>query len=154
MFIVTAKLTGRRAALSAVCLLALIVLSAVLFSRGEKPKTDTVKADTNDARIDYLRSRGWEVESEPVETLSVPLPDELVEPYLSYNTLQRAQGFDLSALCGKTLERYTYAVTNHPDHAGSCQADLYVCEGTVVAGDIVCTGENGFMAGLEYPAKE
>ena len=154
MFIVTAKLSRRKAVLSAVCLLAVIALSVALLSRGEKPKADAVKVETNDARVEYLRSRGWEVESEPVETLSVPLPDELVEPYLSYNALQLEQGFDLSVLCGKTLERYTYAVTNYPDHAGACQADLYVCEGAVVAGDIVCTGENGFMTGLEYPAKE
>ena len=154
MFIVTAKLKRRRVALSAVCLLALIALSAALLGRGEKAGTDTVKVDSNDARVDYLRSRGWQVESEPVETLTVPLPDELVEPYLSYNTLQLEQGFDLTALCGKTLERYTYTVTNYPDHAGFCQADLYVCEDAVVAGDIVCTGENGFMAGLEYPTRE
>ena len=154
MFIMTAKFSRRRAALSAVCLLALIALSVALLGRGEGPKTDAMKADTNDARVDYLHSYGWEVESEPVETLTVPLPDELVEPYLSYNALQLEQGFDLSALCGKTLERYTYTVTNYPDHVGSCQADLYVCDGAVVAGDIVCTGEKGFMAGLEYPTKE
>ena len=154
MFIMTAKLKRRKAAIAAVCLLALIALSVALLSRGETPNADTVKADTNDARVDYLRSRGWEVESEPVETLSVPLPDELVEPYLSYNELQLTQGFDLNAYCGKTLERYTYVVTNYPDRADGCQADLYVCEGAVVAGDIVCTGEDGFMAGLEYPTKE
>lgn len=154
MFIVTAKFSRRRATLSAVCLLVLLALSAALLSRGGDPKSGAVKVDSNNARVDYLRSRGWEVESEPVETLSVSLPDELVEPYLSYNALQLEQGFDLTALCGRTLERYTYAVTNYPDHAGACQADLYICEGAVVAGDIVCTGENGFMAGLEYPAKE
>ena len=153
MFIVTAKFSRRRVVLAAVCLLILIALPLALLS-GHGKAPDAVAAGTNDARVDYLRSRGWEVESEPVETLSVPLPDELAEPYLSYNALQLEQGFDLSAYCGKTLERYTYAVTNYPDHAGACQADLYICEDVVVAGDIVCTGENGFMAGLEYPAKE
>ena len=153
MFIVTAKFSRRKAAFAAVCLLALIALPLALLS-GRSKTPDAVTAETNDARVDYLRSRGWEVESEPVETLSVPLPDELVEPYLSYNALQLSQGFDLTALCGKTLERYTYAVTNYPGHTEGCQADLYVCDGVIVAGDIVCTGENGFMAGLEYPAKE
>ena len=78
MFIVTAKFSRRKAALSAMCLLALITLSVALLSRGEKPKADAVKADTNDARVDYLRSCGWEVKSEPVETLSV---EEAAERY-------------------------------------------------------------------------
>ena len=153
MFIVTAKFSRRKAAFAAVCLLALIALPLALLS-GRSKTPDAVTVETNDARVDYLRSCGWEVRSEPVETLSVPLPDELVEPYLSYNELQLTQGFDLNAYCGKTLERYTYVVTNYPDRADGCQADLYVCEGAVVAGDIVCTGEDGFMAGLEYPAQE
>ena len=153
MFIVTAKFSRRKAAFAAVCLLALIALPLALLS-GRSKTPDAVTVETSDARVDYLRSRGWEVEGEPIETLSVPLPDELVEPYLSYNELQLTQGFDLNAYCGKTLERYTYVVTNYPDRADGCQADLYVCEGAVVAGDIVCTGEDGFMAGLEYPAQE
>lgn len=153
MFIVTAKFSRRKAAFAAVCLLALIALPLALLS-GRSKTPDAVTVETNDARVDYLRSRGWEVEGEPIETLSVPLPDELVEPYLSYNELQLTQGFDLNAYCGKTLERYTYVVTNYPDRADGCQADLYVCEGAVVAGDIVCTGEDGFMAGLEYPAQK
>ena len=72
--------------------------------------------------------------------------------HLSYNDLQRSQGFDLTRYCGQTLSRYTYVVTNYPDASLPCQADLYVCDGALAAGDIVCTGENGFMAGLAFPA--
>ena len=78
--------------------------------------------------------------------------ETLEEPYLSYNDLQRSQGFDLTRYCGQTLSRYTYVVTNYPDASLPCQADLYVCDGALAAGDIVCTGENGFMAGLAFPA--
>ena len=62
------------------------------------------------------------------------LPKELEEPYLSYNVLQRAQGFDLEPCCGKTVERCTYTVKNHPS-GKVCQADLYICGGEIVAGD-------------------
>ena len=154
MFIVTAKFSRRKAVLSAVCLFLLIALSAALLAHSGRTDPDAIPGESNSARIEYLRSFGWDVESDPIETLSISLPDELVEPYLSYNALQLSQGFDLTALCGKTLERYTYAVTNYPGHTEGCQADLYICNGVIVAGDIVCTGENGFMAGLEYPAKE
>ena len=121
------------------------------FAHAESKGSDAVSVKTNDERVAYLRSLGWEVTPDPVETLSVPLPDTLVEPYLSYNTLQLEQGFDLSAFCGKTLSRYTYIVNNYPNCESGCQADIYLCDDTVVAGDIVCTGENGFMAGLEFP---
>ncbi|MFR8277416.1 MAG: aldolase/citrate lyase family protein, partial [Desulfovibrio fairfieldensis] len=80
-----------------------------------------------------LNSLGWQVEPEPVETLSLTLPKELEEPYLSYNVLQRAQGFDLEPCCGKTVERCTYTVKNHPS-GKVCQADLYICGGEIVAG--------------------
>lgn len=86
----------------------------------------------------------------PVETLSLTLPKELEEPYQSYNVLQRAQGFDLEPCCGKTVERCTYTVKNHPS-GKVCQADLYICGGEIVAGDILCTGEGGFIAPLAFP---
>ena len=78
------------------------------------------------------------------------LPKELEEPYLSYNVLQRAQGFDLEPCCGKTVERCSYTVKNHPS-GKVCQADLYICGGEIVAGDILCTGEGGFIAPLAFP---
>lgn len=154
MFIVTAKFSKRKVLLSAFSLLALIAFSFALSHRAENKSISVVSAKTNDERVAYLRSLGWEVTPDPVETLSLTLPDELVEPYLSYNELQLEQGFDLSTFCGRTLNRYTYVVTNHPNCEGGCQADIYLCDDTVVAGDIVCTGENGFMAGLEFPAEQ
>lgn len=107
-------------------------------------------AETNEARVAYLAALGWEVEAEPLETLSLTLPDPLEEPYLSYNVLQQSQGFDLMPCRGKTLERFTYAVTNHPAHA-DCRANLYVYRGEIVAGDILCPGEGGFVAPLAFP---
>ena len=116
----------------------------------EKPAKTGTQGATNEARIAFLESYGWQVEPEPVETLSLTLPKELEEPYLSYNVLQRAQGFDLEPCCGKTVERCTYTVKNHPS-GKVCQADLYICGGEIVAGDILCTGEGGFIAPLAFP---
>ena len=151
MFILTAKFPKRRIFLAAFCLLLVIALPIIFSHHAENKDADAVSVKTNDERVAYLQSLGWEVTPDPVETLSVPLPDTLVEPYLSYNALQLEQGFDLSAFCGKTLSRYTYIVNNYPNCEFGCQADIYLCDDTVVAGDIVCTGENGFMAGLEFP---
>ena len=100
----------------------------------------TAAAATNEQRVAYLNSLGWQVAPEPVETLSLTLPKDLEEPYQSYNVLQRAQGFDLEPCCGKTVERCTYTVKNHPS-GKVCQADLNICGGESVAGDILCTGD-------------
>jgi hypothetical protein len=152
MFVLTARFPRWKLlalAFSAVLFLLLIVY--LFFGLRDSAPVQPVLAD-NQARADYLLSWGWEVRLEPVETFQVLLPDSLEEPYLSYNELQKSQGFDLSDSCGKQVVRYTYAVTNYPDRPDGVQANLYLCEGFPVAGDIIATGENGFQAGLAFPS--
>ena len=143
MFIITAKCSKRRVV--KILLIFALLLSLFLALRA-------CRHSSPPPVIAYLASLGWEVNDQPIETLSVTLGETLEEPYLSYNDLQLSQGFDLTRYCGQTLSRYTYVVTNYPDASLPCQADLYVCDGALAAGDIVCTGENGFMAGLAFPA--
>ena len=154
MFIVTAKVPKRRYFLLG-ALAVLAVLVAILALRGGKKEAAdnelSLRAETNEQRLAYLTSLGWEPDAEPIEALKLTLPEELVEPYRSYNEIQLKQGFDLTPYLGETLERYTYCINNYPGRPKGCQADLYVYDGTVVAGDIVCTGANGFIATLEFP---
>lgn len=157
MFIVTAKVPKRRHLLSA-ALAALAVVVVLLCLRAAKShgsgKQDALRMETNEARVKYLASLGWEVDETPLETLRLTLPEELTEPYRSYNELQLEQGFDLSPYLGKTLDRCTYRVTNYPGRPGGCQADLYLSDGFLVAGDVVCTGADGFITTLEYPQEK
>ena len=151
MFIVTAKVPRRRNVLLA-ALVVLAVLVSLLWLRSRSSAESAEPAvRTNEDRVAYLERLGWQVDPEPLEVVRLTLPETLEEPYRSYNGLQAKQGFDLTPYLGKTLERSTYAVTNHPSQPRACQADLYVCDGAVVAGDVVCTGENGFIATLEFP---
>lgn len=151
MFIITAKCSKRRVVKILLIFALLLLLFLALRACRHSSPPPVIAAGTNEERIAYLASLGWEVNDQPIETLSVTLGETLEEPYLSYNDLQRSQGFDLTRYCGQTLSRYTYVVTNYPDASLPCQADLYVCGGVLAAGDIVCTGENGFMAGLAFP---
>lgn len=151
MFIITARCSKRRIVkILLVFALLLALFFALCACRHSAPPP--IAAGTNEERISYLSSLGWIVAPQPIETLSITLGETLEEPYLSYNALQLEQGFDLTRYCGKTLSRYTYVVTNYPDPARPCQLNLYVCDGVVAAGDLVCTGENGFVAGLAFPA--
>ena len=152
MFIVTAKFSRRRVLAAVAVLLLVLALTVLPRACRKADEAPSIPAETNEQRVAYLVFLGWKVNEQPIETLSVTLGDALEEPYESYNALQLEQGFDLSRCCGKTLLRYTYVVTNYPGASLPCQADLYVCDGVVAAGDIVCTGENGFMAPLAFPA--
>lgn len=152
MLIWTARLSKKKAVCSVI---ALGVAIAALVCLLAKPAADhgsaAPKLTTNEERIAYLNSYGWEVAPEPLETLQFLLPEKLEEPYLSYNTLQQSQGFDLETCCGKHVSRYTYAVTNYPGRPEGIQANLYICEELPVAGDIVCSGADGFQSGFMFP---
>ena len=144
------RLTKKRAA-GAVVAAGLALLGLLLYLGRPAEEAESRLLDTNEARVEYLAQWGWEVDPEPVETLQFLLPDTLEEPYLSYNVLQRSQGFDLSLCCGKQVARYTYLVTNYPGDREDVQVNLYLCEGEPVAGDVCCTGADGFRNPLEYP---
>lgn len=152
MVIWTARLSKRRAVFLVILLGGIIALA--IFLSGRHARTDRpAELSTNEERIEYLQSYGWELEPDPVETLQFLLPKELPEPYLSYNDLQKEQGFDLAACCGKQVNRYTYTVTNYPGRTEGVQVNLYVCEGAPVAGDVCCPGADGFQQGLAFPKK-
>ena len=152
MLIWTARFSRKKAVLAVVAMG--VVMAALIILLGRVPAEEGAappQLTDNSQRVAYLQSLGWEVEPEPLETLQFLLPDALVEPYLSYNELQMAQGFDLSDCCGKQVARYTYAVTNYPGRPVGVQANLYVCEDLPVAGDILCPGARGFQEALIQP---
>ncbi len=152
MFIWTAKLKKRRILLGLVLVVLLAALLFILAGFLHKSTEDGVgRLDTEEARVSYLQDLGWQVNPEPVTTLQLQLPDPLTEPFVTYNVLQKKQGFDLTDSAGCRVTRYTYMVTNYPGHPDGVQVNLYLCEGLPVAGDVMVTGANGFQAGLAFP---
>lgn len=152
MLIQTIRLTRKKAVLAAI--LAGILMSALILLLGRGGGSEEASAPQltgNAERVAYLRELGWEVEEEPVTTLQFLLPPQLKGDYVAYNDLQKQQGFDLEACCGKQVTRYTYAVTNYPQRPDGVQLNLYVCEELPVAGDVVCTGADGFQDTLVFP---
>ena len=149
MLIWTAKFSRKKAVAAVIVMGAVIAALIILMGRmTAEDSTDAPQLTDNAQRVAYLQSLGWEVEPEPVETLQFLLPETLAEPYLTYNELQKAQGFDLTDCRGKQVSRYTYTVTNYPDRAEGVQANLYLCEDRPVAGDICCPGTDGFQEAL------
>ena len=153
MFIVSTKLTKAKAvagvlAVGAV-LCGLIFAAGHLHSRGAAAPSPEHVAD-HDGRVAYLAAWGWDVDPSAGETLDLVLPSSGAS-FESYNALQEENGMDLSAYGGQRAKRYTYTVLNYPGNAESVQANLYLCGDTVVAGDIIAPGPDGFIAALHYP---
>lgn len=111
--------------------------------------TRSDKAGTEEERIAYLASYGWQVDPKPVESETVTLPKDFDKVFAAYNELQKQQGFDLADYAGKTVERYTYTVQNYPDYNGTVYANLLVRRGRVVGGDVSAAEANGFLHGLQ-----
>lgn len=106
------------------------------------------KIRSNEDRITFLTQFGWTVDPTPVESTTVTIPREFDKVFAAYNELQRAQGLDLSVYSGKTVERYTYTVTNYQNHEGAVLANLLIYRGRVIGGDICSADSSGFVHGF------
>lgn len=149
MFVV--HMRRRRAALlaAAMALGLALLLSGCL--RGKTAPAETALAATAEERIAYLTGFGWQAAPEPVETLRLQLPEDLSAEGRDYLKLQQSQGLPFGDYAGREVERYTYHILNYPGVERGVQANLYVADGIVIAGDIVSTGEQSFRQGLAFP---
>ena len=71
---------------------AVILLAGAL---GRRSGGSVIRAGTNEERVAYLQSLGWEVEETPILEQEITLPKEFPDVLDQYNELQRQQGFDL-----------------------------------------------------------
>ena len=73
MLIWTARFSRRRAVILVILLG--VVLALVVMLAGKHNQTDqTAQLSTNESRVEFLQSYGWEVKTEPIETLQFLLP--------------------------------------------------------------------------------
>ena len=154
MFIVSAKFSPRKAIAAVVACAAVLILMILLISSLKSrpsPGEELITAASEEARAEYLRSLGWEIETSPMETLEFMLPQPLNDSYEEYNALQKEQGFDLEPYAGMQVKRYSYRVLNYPNYPDDVQADLYLCGDVVIGGDILYCGDSGFVATLVFP---
>jgi hypothetical protein len=107
----------------------------------------------NEQRISFLRSCGWEVESEPVETREIQIPETFSQVYKNYAQLNEKAGFHLEAVAGKKCMQYVYKVKNY-DGRDDVYAHLLVCDSKISGGDLSTAAINGFMVPLRILAKK
>lgn len=155
MFILSTKITrGKLLTAALVCACLAIVLIVSIPSSGDvnTAKKISLKAKTNEERVEFLKSYGWEVVEEPAETTEIVIPSNFDATYESYNTMQLTQGFDLVSYKGRAATRYSYTVENYPSSTDDpVYATLIVVNDRIVAGDVASTAIGGFMHSLVRP---
>lgn len=158
MLIVTAKVPRRKlaigvalAALACCCALVLNLSGGAVREAAASAAPSPKGVRSNEDRVEYLQSYGWEVKEDPVATQELLIPEELDESYDEYLALQKEQGFDLEKYAGKRAKRYTYEITNYPTGETEVQANLLICKNTVIAGEVLSPRLDGFLHGLTMP---
>lgn len=107
---------------------------------------------TNEDRVSFLSSYGWEVDPNAVKIREVVIPVEFDAIYEKYNQLQINEGLDLQKYKGKSVKLYTYLVSNY-EYDGSVYANLMVFKETVIGGDISSARQDGFVHGFSKDNK-
>lgn len=155
MVVMTAKISKVKLIIAVLLVLA-VILFAVIYLQGSSMDSEidevrTSDINTNEQRIAFLESYGWEVSEQPVETEAILIPEELNDVLAQYNTLQKSQNFDLTDYAGKQAKRYVYEVTNYEGTKAPVYATLLIHQGTVIGGDITLTEGKGLMHGFSMP---
>ncbi|MBR5514162.1 MAG: DUF4830 domain-containing protein [Ruminococcus sp.] len=123
--------------LSGFVLVATIVLGGfILFDpdyKGEPkiPENPLIDASTEENRISYFSSHGWEVEE--ISAKDIIIPSEFTGEYESYASLQDKQGMPLREYAGKSGKLYVYEVHNYSPDNNTMLAELLVCDDTAIA---------------------
>lgn len=149
MLVMTAKVDIKKIAIVAGAIIAVIAVIALLLSGSSVTTSGTNTVTSNDDRIQFLTSFGWEVVSTPAETSQVRIPSESNDVFTRYNTLQKSQGYDLSAYQGKTVMRYVYKIKNFPGATEPVYATILISANQVIGGDITDTSATGVIQGFQ-----
>lgn len=156
MIVFAAKVSVRKIVVGVLAVGLVLVGAAALLPKTAEADTAvsaegaalSAKLKTNEDRVALLTACGWSVESEPVGTQEVQIPDTFDEVYEQYNAIQQAQGLDLTPYQGKRATLYTYALTAYPTGEQGVTANLLVRRNRLIAADITSAQTDGFVHGL------
>lgn len=152
MMVMTAKVDLKKIIMIIAGAAALILAAILLLGGGESDAAPTAASVTsNDGRVQFLKDFGWDVTTSPTESSQVKIPKESSEVFDRYNTLQKGQGYDLSAYAGKSVMRYVYKINNYPGATAPVYATVLVYKDQVIGGDVTDTSPGGKIRGFKMP---
>lgn len=153
MMVMTAKVDLKKILLIIAAAAALILGAIVLMGGDSTAQTAATTGNLtgNDARVQFLKDFGWEITTSPTQSGQVRIPEGTSPVFDRYNTLQKSQGYDLSAYAGKQVMRYVYQVNNYPGASELVYATLLVYKNKIIGGDITDTAAHGKIHGFAMP---
>lgn len=151
MMVMTAKVDMKKVMLALAAVAALVLSLILLLGGGDSTQTAAPAANSNDARVEFLKGFGWDVTTSPVESGQVKIPTDSSEVFDRYNTLQKSQGYDLSKYAGKNVMRYVYKLNNYPGATEPVYATVLVYKNEVIGGDVTDTAAKGHIRGFKMP---
>ena len=153
MLVMTAKVDKKKIAIVLAAVAAVVALLIMLLGGGsDQPvSTGVTSVSSNDDRVNFLSGFGWEVTNSPVESSQVRIPEKTSEVFERYNSLQKSQGYDLSAYAGATVMRYVYQINNYPGATEPVYATLLISKNQVIGGDVTDTAAKGVIRGFKMP---
>ena len=153
MMVMTAKVDLKRIILIIAATAALILAAILLMGGGGETTAPTAapSAASNDGRVQFLKDFGWDVATSPTESGQVKIPKDSSDVFDRYNTMQKGQGYDLSAYAGKNVMRYVYKVNNYPGASAPVYATVLVYKDQIIGGDVTDTSAGGKIRGFRMP---
>ncbi len=129
-FVVTKK--------SIVVALAVAIIFIMILSSVFSVKSIRIDGSTNQKRVEYIKSLGFELDDTNVTFKETVIPQRFDETYKQYNSLQKKSGFDLTKYRSKKVTVYTY-----PLASDDREAHIIIYNGVVIGGDITDTKADG-----------
>lgn len=130
----------------------LLVAAAVMWAvlRLTTVGKPVIDGSTNEKRISYIESFGWDTSTVPTSVKEVRIPADFDEAYKQYNALQKEQGFDLRRYRAYFAKKYTYPLKKYDgaDPSVPIYANLLVIDGNIVGADISSSEAGGFVTVL------
>ena len=149
MMVMTAKVDIKKVMVALAAAAALILALILLLGGTDTTQTAAPAAGSNDARVEFLKSLGWDVTTSPGQSSQVKIPEQPDEVFNRYNALQKGQGYDLSQYAGKKVMRYVYKVNNYPDATEPVYATILVYKNEIIGGDITNPSPQGKIQSLQ-----
>lgn len=152
MLVMTTKVDFKKMILIFIAIAAAILGLVLLFSGGDSQPTGAPSLATNEGRVKFLTSFGWDVVVSPVESGQIKIPEQSSEVFDRYNALQKSQGYDLSQFAGKVVMRYVYSIKNYPGATDPVYATLLIYKDQVIGGDVTDTSAKGVVRPFKMPS--
>jgi hypothetical protein len=154
MLVMTAKVDKKKIAIILGAIVLAVIGLVALLGQGDSVPTGSISVASNEDRVNFLSSFGWEVTNSPVESSQVRIPENSSEVFDRYNALQKSQGYDLSSHAGDTVMRYVYQINNYPGATEPVYATILISKNQVIGGDITDTAARGVIRGFKMPSSK